>query len=78
MPASENGPRVEQNDPGSYGAKLRVYREAAGRTQGGIAERIGVPRNTYVRWENDRLAPKAKYLRALAAALGCELSDVVP
>jgi len=47
--------------------QLRTLREQAGLTQGQLAERVGVHRNTVYNWENGAGLPTALFLRVCAA-----------
>ena len=57
--------------------KLRYHRKQAGLTQAQTAERIGIDRTTYIRWENEELTyyPADKLAKA-AEAFGCSLCDI--
>lgn len=58
--------------------KLRAAREAAGLSQGDLAERSGVPSVNISRFENDHKTPTISTLLKLATALGVEVADLLP
>jgi HTH-type transcriptional regulator/antitoxin HipB len=53
----------------SLGESIRTLRKAAGLTQGRLAARVGVCRQTLASWERNRGRPDPDTLRRLAAAL---------
>lgn len=55
-------------------ARLRIER---GLTQAQLAERIGCPQQTVTRWETGGNVPSGRYLIKIAAALGCEIKDLI-
>lgn len=58
------------------GERLRVRRLQLGLTQEEAAERIGIKRDTYSRWEQGRNFPDIDHLRATQEAFGIELTDL--
>jgi transcriptional regulator with XRE-family HTH domain len=56
----------------SFAGRLRELREAAGLTQGELAERVGVIREAVARWEAGRREPGWSNVLALAEALGVD------
>jgi len=70
----------------TLGDRLAAARDAAGLTQSGLAQRLGVRVRTLRDWENDVSEPRANRLQMLAALLGVSLRwlltgvglDVVP
>lgn len=68
----ENEP---ESNPKVYG--IRACRKAAGMTQGELAEKIGVARNTLAMWETQRSNPRIGTLCKLADALGCTVDDLL-
>lgn len=50
--------------------QLRAYREQSGLTQGQLAQRVGVRRETVVHLENGRYNPSLKLAMDLAAVFG--------
>ena len=74
------------DDHATLGDRLAAGREAAGMTQGQLAQRLGVRAKTLRDWENDLSEPRANRLQMLAALLGVSLrwlltgegDDVVP
>ncbi len=71
-------PRVADDVIQEYAGRLAELRRATGRTQGQVAALVGVPKNTYCRWEQGLRWPAVRFLRPLAAALGAELPTIVP
>ncbi len=57
--------------------RLRAVRESRFLTQGELAERSGVSRQTINRIEQGEIEPRFKTIRALAAALGVEPRELV-
>jgi DNA-binding XRE family transcriptional regulator len=57
---------------------LRLFRVAAGLSQGQLALRAGVARETVVRIEGERGAPTLRTAHALAGALGTQVDAVFP
>lgn len=58
------------------GEKLKAARKAAGLSQAELAERVGCSQHHISRWE-DGTEPKARTLKKLAQALGCNMEDLV-
>lgn len=56
-------------------AQLRMDQ---GLTQGQLAKLCNVPYSTISRWELGTVIPGGKSLVKLAAALGCNISDLLP
>ena len=59
------------------GDKLKVARQAAGMTQGQLAEAIGCRVKDISRWENGHVEPGALTVKKMAQALGCSMDDLV-
>lgn len=59
-------------------ARLRYRRKAAGLTIGELAEKIGRSRPMVSMYENGQHSPNPGTLAALAAALGCSTTDLMP
>jgi len=57
--------------------KLRAVRESRFLTQGDLAERSGVSRQTINRIEQGEIEPRFKTVRQLAEALGVEPGELV-
>jgi transcriptional regulator with XRE-family HTH domain len=58
-----------------FAERLREMREAAGISQVEMAKRLGIVRQTYIRWEDGTTEPTFSALCQLARVLGVELSD---
>ena len=56
---------------------IKALRKAAGYTQQQLADLLKVARATVGMWEVGRNNPPAKYLLALADALGCTVEDLL-
>lgn len=54
---------------------LRLLRAQADLTQEELANRVGVPRTVYARWERPD-EPDREEIKALAKALGCKPDDL--
>ncbi len=57
-----------------FGARLKILREAAGLTQGQLAEKALYSRSSVNRWERSHRSPSWDHVRILAEALGVEMS----
>lgn len=57
--------------------KLRQRREQVGMTQVELARRIGLSKQAVYRYEAGERTPNACILKALAAALECNMEDIV-
>lgn len=56
---------------------LTAWRKAAGLTQAELAERAGLRKATVSDIEGGKIDPRLSSLRALAAALGVDIDDIV-
>lgn len=45
----------------TLGEQLRIRRVQLNMTQAEVAERIGISRQAYISWENDKAKPRAEY-----------------
>ena len=61
-----------------FGTLLSKTRQQKKRSQGEIAQRVGVSQSTYHAWESGHSQPKVKYYASLADALGIDLKDLIP
>lgn len=59
------------------GARIRVFRKAAGLTQSELAEAVHVEPESINRIENAKLNPSRQTLQSVALALGVKLSDLL-
>lgn len=57
--------------------KIRELRIARGMRQIDLAEKLGVQRVTVTKWENGTNTPKTKDLPKIAAALQCNVIDLL-
>lgn len=65
-------------EPTPFGRALRERREAAGLSLADLAEMIGVQKSSLRRLEVSPTAnPTISTVRAIAAALGCSVADLV-
>lgn len=58
----------------TFGDRLAGAREAAGLSQGTLADKLGVKAATLARWEDDLAEPRANRLNILSGLLGVSLS----
>ena len=58
----------------TFGDRLTFAREAAGLSQEGLAERLGVAADTLASWEADSDEPRANRLQMVAGMLGVSLT----
>ncbi len=56
---------------------IKKYREVTKITQQQLADRIGVSRQTIVRFENGTHEPRLTELRKMAEIFGCSMNDLV-
>lgn len=61
-----------------WGENIRTAREAAGRTQEWLAEKLGVATTTVYRWETGKIAPTDDHKAAIAVALDAEARSLFP
>lgn len=59
------------------GEKLKAARQAAGLTQGELAEKVGVSQRDISRWENGHREPGVLTVKKMAQALGCSMDELV-
>lgn len=64
--------------PGEFGTFLRQFRESAGLSQAGLAEKAGIHRRTVIKIERGEREPNWTTATALAAALGKKLTAFQP
>jgi putative transcriptional regulator len=64
--------------PLSLGKHLRAQRLAAELSQSELSDRCGISKPTISRYENDHVQPSIDTLKRLAAALGLEVSSLLP
>lgn len=58
----------------TFGDRLAGAREAAGLTQQGLAEKLGVKPSTIAAWENDLKEPRANRLQMVSGVLSVSMS----
>lgn len=64
-------PKGQDNAPAtSLGFRLRALRSSKSDTQASFAERLGVPKSTYVAWERDEAEPPFSLFQKILAACG--------
>ena len=61
----------------NVGRNIRRLRESAGMSQEGLAEILGIDRSAVAQWETGRTNPRLADLPAIAAALGCEIDELL-
>ena len=62
----------------TIGDRVRERREASGLTQQQAARKAGVQQSAWARLEKGHIAnPRIDSLKAVAKALGCEVSDLI-
>ena len=61
-------------DAMSVGERIRRFREAGGRSQTWLAERVGVRQHTVSSWETGRTQPSREDVRRISQALGVDIS----
>jgi transcriptional regulator with XRE-family HTH domain len=69
---------MDQQERREFGARLRRLRQRHALSQEGLAERVGVNRNTVGRWELGLHEPRSVELQRVCSAFGVEVSDLVP
>lgn len=60
-------------DAATFGDRVGGAREAAGMTQGQLARRLGVKKETVAAWENDLSEPRANKLSMMAGLLNVSI-----
>lgn len=70
---AENAENWFSDDAATFGDRLAAAREAAGLSQAGLAQRIGVKTRVIEHWEADAKEPRANRLQMLAGMLGVSL-----
>lgn len=56
---------------------IRAARIAAGMTQQQLADALGIAQQSVARWETGEREPRVSTLKRIAAALGCDLRDLI-
>lgn len=56
---------------------IKKYREAAGMSQQGLADEIGVKRSTVAMWETGQALPRPDKLVKMAQMFGCSIEDLM-
>lgn len=56
---------------------IKSFREAAGLTQEGLADKLGVARSTVTQWENGWSNPRMGMVQKLAGVFGVSTADIV-
>lgn len=75
---SEGGPCIKTNPVESVvGARIRSLREAAGMTQGDLASRVFVSRQTVINWEKGKTLPDIESVKLLSAAFGITIDALL-
>lgn len=64
-----------QEDPKTWGERLKHVREERGIGQGELARRLGVHPDTLRRWEHHCARPGAKHQEKIVAFLGYEMEE---
>lgn len=78
MPSEHARPGRRPKKPSLFDPKkLRRRRIAAGLSSTALAERSGLALSTVSDYENSRRNPRPEFLARLAAALGCETTDLM-
>ena len=61
----------------TVGARIRSLREDAGMTQGELAARVFVSRQTVINWEKDKTLPDVESVKLLSAVFGISLDALL-
>ena len=56
---------------------ISAARKAAGMTQQQLADALGIAQQSVARWETGEREPRVSTLKRIAAALGCDLRDLI-
>ena len=67
----------DETDARSLGFAIARRREARGLTQAGLAEELGISRQSLGKWESGRVIPRGQNLMRLARALDCSVEDLL-
>jgi transcriptional regulator with XRE-family HTH domain len=77
VPARKRGRPVKRGMPplvpNTFGRRLRAAREAAGFTQSGFGDVVGINQRVIVRYEQDQAAPSVHVAARMARAAGVSL-----
>lgn len=57
--------------------RIAVYRKKAKMSQAQLGKAVGVSRCAISAWELGRNVPKARWIKPLAKALRCQISDLI-
>ena len=71
------GMETTTNQPTTLPDLLRGYRKKHRLSAGGLADLLGVTRQTVSRWECQTTRPAVEHLASLSKTLGVELSELV-
>lgn len=75
---SEGEPRVKKNPVESaVGSRIRSLREAIGMSQGELASRVFVSRQTVINWEKGKTLPDIESVKLLSAAFGITVDALI-
>lgn len=75
---SESESRVKKNPVESAeGSRIRSLREVAGMSQGELASRVFVSRQTVINWEKGKTLPDIESVRLLSAAFGVTIDALL-
>ena len=61
----------------TFGGRLKKARRDIGLTQNGLSEKIGICRDTLVKWERDAASPDLKLAAELCKILDCDIGYLV-
>ncbi|WP_194094200.1 helix-turn-helix domain-containing protein [Marivivens aquimaris] len=61
------------DEQATFGDRLAGAREAAGLTQEGLSEKLGVELETVIEWEDDLREPRANRVQTLSGMLGVSI-----
>jgi transcriptional regulator with XRE-family HTH domain len=62
---------------GTFGTRLRSFRERAGMTQTGLAEKVGTDKYHISGWEQNYDVPETAMVELLASALGVSAAELL-
>lgn len=72
---SQGRPSKRKRSP--FGQRLFTLREAAGITQGQVAQALGISQSTYSDWERGSVAIHPDRLKELAGIIGCSVAELI-
>ena len=68
---------IYEEDYMSLGKKIKMYRKNKNLSQKNLAEKVGVSRQTLIKWESNKSAPSTENLITVADVLDVPMNDLI-